>query len=219
MNWARLALIACVAALAWTVLPRRPEIIDTHAPTRQLIIASTLARMDDVVIILGDSIVEASTLPRSHCGHPIVNAGIGGASTGSHLDKILADSLGTRRAAMVVVALGTNDAAAGSSVERYRSNYLALLGTVTRLTPHVAILAIPAPEAGLPEGGKVRTADIDDFNSVLPGLAEEVGATFIDLPAMAERHTVDGIHLNAAGYDVWDRAVLNGIDAALCKSG
>jgi lysophospholipase L1-like esterase len=38
------------------------------------------------------------------------------------------------------------------------------------------------------------------------------------LPAMAQRHTIDGIHLNAAGYAVWDKAILGGIETALCKS-
>jgi len=29
---------------------------------------------------------------------------------------------------------------------------------------------------------------------------------------MPERHTLDGIHLNAAGYEVWDKAILQGIE-------
>jgi len=28
----------------------------------------------------------------------------------------------------------------------------------------------------------------------------------------------DGIHLDAAGYAIWDEAVLGGIESALCKS-
>jgi lysophospholipase L1-like esterase len=41
---------------------------------------------------------------------------------------------------------------------------------------------------------------------------------FIPLPAMPERRTLEGIHLNAAGYEVWDKAILQGIKSALCKS-
>ena len=69
----------------------------------------------------------SSTLPRSLCGHGIVNAGIGGTSAESKLEDVLARALAGKRAAMVVVALGTNDAALGYSVERYRANYRALL--------------------------------------------------------------------------------------------
>jgi lysophospholipase L1-like esterase len=218
MNWTRVALVGFVAACAWAAWPKRPVIIDTHRPTRQLMITSTLARFDDPIVILGDSIVEASTLPRSLCGRAIVNAGIGGTSTASHLDAILEASLGGKRAALVVIALGTNDAAIPHSVGQYRSNYLKLLKEVAALTSRSAIAAIPPPEPGLPEAKKVSGAVIDSYNAVLPKLAEEARVAFIPLPAMPERHTFDGIHLNGAGYEVWDRAILAGIEAALCKS-
>ena len=219
MNGTRLALVALVAACAWVAWPRQPVVVDTHGATRQFVIRSTLARLDDAIVILGDSIVEASTLPRSLCGHPIVNAGIGGASTASGLGSILAEALGGKRAALVVVALGTNDAAIPHSVEQYRSNYRVLLTELAAVTPRSAILAMPPPEIGLEEAKKVSVAVIDNYNALLPELAKEARATFIPLPAMPERHTLDGIHLNGAGYEVWDRAVLGGIESALCKSG
>jgi hypothetical protein len=65
MNATRVALISCAAACALAAWPKEPAVRDTHGPTRQFIIASTLARVDDAVLVLGDSIVEASTLPRS----------------------------------------------------------------------------------------------------------------------------------------------------------
>jgi GDSL-like lipase/acylhydrolase family protein len=218
MSLTRILLVACVALAAWAAWPKRPVVIDTHLPTRQLIISLTLARLDDAIVVLGDSIVEASTLPRSLCGHPIVNAGIGGASTESKLGAMLTQALGGKRAAMVVVALGTNDAAIPNSVARYGANYRALLAEVAALTPRVAILAIPRPEAGLGEAGKVNGTTIESYNAILPELAKEAGAGFIALPAMPEHHTIDGIHLNASGYAVWDKAILQGIDAAACKS-
>ena len=61
----------------------------------------------------GDSITEASTLPRSVCDHALVNAGLDGASTASDLGTWLNDVLGGRRAGAIVVALGTNDALQG----------------------------------------------------------------------------------------------------------
>jgi lysophospholipase L1-like esterase len=217
MNVTRFALVGLVAACAWAAWPRQPIVIDTHGPSRQFVIRSTLARVENAVVVLGDSIVEASTLPRSLCGHPIVNAGIGGASTASNLGSILTESLGNRRAALIVVSLGSNDAAIPNSVERYRSNYRALLIELAALTPRTAVAAIPPPEAGLEEAKKVSLATIDSYNAILPELAEEARAKFIPLPAMPERHTLDGIHLNAAGYEVWDKAILHGIESALCK--
>jgi lysophospholipase L1-like esterase len=217
MNMTRVALVGLVAACAWAAWPRQPIVIDTHGASRQFVIRSTLARVENAVVVLGDSIVEASTLPRSLCGHAIVNAGIGGASTASNLGSILTESLGNRRAALIVVSLGSNDAAIPNSVERYRSNYRALLTELAALTPRTAVVAIPPPEAGLEEAKKVSLATIDSYNAILPALVEEARATFIPLPAMPERHTLDGIHLNAAGYEVWDKAILHGIESALCK--
>jgi hypothetical protein len=217
MNGSRVALVGLVAACAWAAWPKHEIIIDTHGPTRQFVIRSTLARVDDAVVVLGDSIVEMSTLPRSLCGHAIVNAGIGGASTESNLGSILKESLGNKRAAAIVVSLGTNDAAIPNSVERYRSNYRALLTELATLAPRITVMAIPLPEAGLEEAKKVSLATIDSYNATLPGLAEEARAIFIPLPAMPERHTIDGIHLNAAGYEIWDRAILRGVESAICK--
>jgi lysophospholipase L1-like esterase len=207
-----------VAACAWAAWPRHDVILDTHSATRQFVIRSTLVRVDDAVVILGDSIVEASTLPRSICGHPVVNAGIGGASTTSRIETMLAAALGDKRAALVVVSLGTNDAAVPDSVAQYSSNYRALLAELAKLTPRRAIAAIPPPEAGLEESKKVSAALIDSYNAALPDLAKEARVAFIALPAMPERHTLDGIHLNAAGYEVWDKTILSGVEAALCKS-
>jgi lysophospholipase L1-like esterase len=218
MNGTRVVLVALVAVCAWAAWPRRPVIFDTHQATRQFVVRSTLARFDDPIVVLGDSIVEASTLPRSLCGHAIVNAGIGGASTATPLGSILSESLGGKRAAMVVVSLGTNDAAIPNSVEQYRSNYRALLTELAALTSRRAIVAIPPPESGLEEAKKVNAAVIDSYNAILPTLAEETRSLFIPLPAMPAQHTLDGIHLNAAGYKIWDEAILRGIESMLCKS-
>jgi lysophospholipase L1-like esterase len=218
MNGTRIALVGLVAACAWAAWPKREIIIDTHRTARQLVVWRTLARLDDPIVILGDSIVESSTLPRSLCGHSIVNAGLGGATTASNLGAFLADALGSKKAAMVVVSLGANDAAISDSVEQFRSRYRALLTELEALTPRRAMLMISPVEDGLAESGKISGAAIDSFNAILPELAKEAGANFIPMPVMPAHNTIDGIHLNAAGYEVWDRAVSGGIESALCKS-
>lgn len=217
MKRRRVALVALLAVCAWAAWPKPEVVFDTHATTRLFVIRSMLARFDDAVIVVGDSIVEASTLPRSLCGHAIINAGIGGTSTASNLGSILSEALGTKRAALVVVSLGTNDAAIPHSLEQFRSNYRALLSELAALAPRRAIAAIPLPEAGLDGAKKLSAAVIGSYNAVLSDLAEETRNTFIPLPAMPEHHTLDGVHLNAAGYEVWDRAILSGIESALCK--
>lgn len=218
MNGTRIALVGLVAACAFAAWPKRDVVVDTHRMARQLVVWRTLARFDEPIVILGDSIVKSSTLPRSSCGHPIVNAGIGGASTASNLGSFLADALGGKQAALVVVSLGANDAAMSDSIERYRSNYRALLTELRAMTSRRAMVGISPVEPGLGDGDKISGAVIDTFNAILPELAKEAGAAFISMPAMPAHNTVDGIHLNADGYEVWDRAVLGGIELMLCKS-
>jgi hypothetical protein len=112
MNGTRigLAILLIAVAAAWLSFPRNQTIEDSHRLSRQLVLHFTLSRTDDPIVVLGDSIVEASTLPRSLCGHPIVNAELSRASTESDLGTWLVDALGGKQTAAVVVALGMNDA-------------------------------------------------------------------------------------------------------------
>ena len=211
--------IGALAAFLWWSRPQ--QIVDPHRTIRQFMVYLTLSRFDDPVIVLGDSNVEASTLPQSLCGHAIVNAGLNGASTESELGTWLAEALAGRRTAMIVVALGTNDAVnpAPPSKERFAERYGALLARLSTLSPRLVVLAIPQietrPRLTAIQSDAARI--IDAYNAILPDIAGKSGATFAALPAMSEPHTIDGVHLNAAGYLAWDQAVLQAA-GAVCKS-
>src|ERR1700680_4162624 len=91
----------------------RQPTVNVHAQARQFVIQSNLARFPDAVVVLGDSIVEGSSLPS-------------GASTPSDLGAMLAKSLAGKRAALVILSIGTNDAAMSRSLTTFRNNYTAL---------------------------------------------------------------------------------------------
>jgi lysophospholipase L1-like esterase len=193
---------------------RKQTISDSHRQARQLILYYTLSRVDSAVVVLGDSIVEASTLPRSLCGHPIVNAGLNGASTASDLGTWLARALDDKPAAAIVVSLGTNDALTARSRQQFEASYGALLAQLSKQTSHIAVLAIPTIDVQgwvTAERQAEAMGRVNDFNSILPVLAEKAGAAFIALPPMATPHTIDGVHLNASGYSGWDEAILQGV--------
>src|SRR5258708_2217624 len=202
-------MLVAIAFFLWS--PREP-VIDAHTRARQFVIQSTLDRFPDPIVVLGDSIVEGSTLPRSLCGHAIVNAGIGGASTTSDLGTMLAKSLGDKRAALIIVSLGTNDAGVSRSKQTFRTNYNTLLHQISSLAPRRAVMAIP-----MVEGDAATNATINDYNAILPDIAKEAGASFAALPTMPVPHTFDGVHLNAAGYETWDKAILQQA-ATICGS-
>jgi GDSL-like Lipase/Acylhydrolase family len=213
MNWTRFGLFGLMlVAIAYFLWSPREPVIDTHTRARQFVIQSTLDRFPDPIVVLGDSIVEGSTLPRSLCGHAIVNAGIGGASTTSDLGTTLAKSLGGKRAALIIVSLGTNDAAVSRNKQTFRANYSTLLKQIATLAPRSVVMAIPPAE----DQGAM-SATINDYNSILPDIAKEAGTTFAALPAMPGPHTIDGVHLNTAGYETWDKAILQEA-ATMCAS-
>jgi hypothetical protein len=213
VNWIRYASVASAAgiAAALVVWGLPSKVIDEHRYTRQLMLHFTFERLEDPVIVVGDSLVEASTLPRSICGHPVVNAGLNAASTASDLGNWLAVALGDKRAAMIVVALGTNDALVAASRQQFSDRYGALLEQLSKLSPRLVALAIPPVEARLRMTVELRdqaNKAIGELNAVLPDLAARHGAAFAPLPDMPTPHTVDGVHLDAEGYLVWDKAIM-----------
>jgi lysophospholipase L1-like esterase len=92
-----------------------------------------------------------------------------------------------------------------------------MLAELKDTTGHLAVLGIPSIEVRgrMPAEYQAATMRrIESFNAALPALAEKAGATFAVLPPMGAPHTIDGIHLDAAGYEVWDAAVLKGVSGA-----
>jgi lysophospholipase L1-like esterase len=218
-NQFSLVAIAACASVAFLVWATR-EAPDDHRRARQLVLYYTLSRVNDPVIVIGDSIVEASTLPRSTCGHSIVNAGLNGASTASDLGSWLAPTLDGKRAALIVVSLGVNDALASApqSKANFEDRYGALLALLSKLTTQLAVLEIPPVEAQGRMTVKMQDEvmqTINAYNSILPDLARRNGATFLALPAVAKPHTIDGVHLNSDGYLAWDKAVMQAA-ATIC---
>jgi lysophospholipase L1-like esterase len=222
MNGARLAIavLAIGALAAGASYLRKETIADSHRQARQLVVHYTLSRLDQPIVILGDSLTEASTLPRTYCGHTVINAGLNGASSYSDLGTWLIEALDGRRAAAILVALGTNDALVGHSAPAFETNITSLLAKLASATDHLAVLGIPAIEVR----GNVKAqlqketmGRIDAFNALLPALASKNGASFVALPPMPAPHTIDGVHLDAAGYAVWDDAVLKGVSGACGK--
>jgi lysophospholipase L1-like esterase len=216
-----LAVLLIGAAAAGFSYVWKQSISVSHRRTRQIILYYTLSRVDNPIIIVGDSIVEASTLPRELCGHAIVNAGLDGASTTSDLGTWLIDVLDGKPAAAIVVSLGTNDAlGAARSLPQFEANYRALLAQLSKATARVIVLAIPSIDVLRGKTSEMQTEAmrrINEYNSALPELSAQSGAAFVGLPPMPTPHTIDGVHLSAAGYQVWEQALLH-VASALCGS-
>ncbi|MBR0791775.1 SGNH/GDSL hydrolase family protein [Bradyrhizobium manausense] len=208
------AVLAIGAVSVATSIAKKQAVAESHRRSRQTILYYTLSRIDNPIIVLGDSIVEASTLPRELCGHAIVNAGLDGASTTSELGDWLLDALDGKTAAAIVIALGINDAlGAARDLPQFEANYGSLVATLSKATAHVIMLGIPPLDASsrLPVLTRAKaTPLIDSYNVALPALAVRCGTTFAALPPLPTPHTIDGVHLSAAGYELWNEAILKG---------
>jgi lysophospholipase L1-like esterase len=225
VNQTRLGAVvfAIIAAAAAGYLLARahymPLPADEHRFARQVILYYTLSRVDDPIIVLGDSIVEAAILPTSACGHPFVNAGLNGASTASDLGDWLTPVLANKRAFAIIVWLGVNDAlkAVPLSKQVFAERYVSLLAELSKLTTRLFIVETAPVETGArmtADMEKAVMATIRDYRSVLPEVATRANATLLALPEISSPFTIDGVHLNAQGYRAWDQAVMQGVSKA-----
>jgi lysophospholipase L1-like esterase len=223
MNAARIGLVSALTVLAIGVLAAgwsylgKDAAAESHRYARQIILYYTLSRAEQPIIVVGDSLTEASTLPRTLCGHAVVNAGLNGASAASDLGTWLTATFEGRRAAAILVALGTNDALLKHSARDFEKNYLELLTQLSKLTDRLTVLGIPAVEVRGRMTAELQSEAmnrIDALNAMLPALAAKGHASFIALPPMPSPFTIDGVHLDSAGYAVWDDTVLKGVAGA-----
>jgi lysophospholipase L1-like esterase len=167
------------------------------------------------VIIFGDSIVQGAALPSKVCGLPLVNAGVRGAGIGYFL-RHSAQLLGSSRPKLIVLAVGINNAAAKESRQvDFQNRYDQVVASLASIAPVVVATVTP-----IKEGYFVSKFGYDP--QIVPALNRTILATpnmkaVIDLnaPLSGANFTVDGVHLNPAGYALWRSKILNGIEAAL----
>jgi hypothetical protein len=166
------------------------------------------------VIFVGDSITELAPLPKSFCGHPVINAGIGGFDVASY-QKTLAE-IGDFQAAAIVIELGTNDSRVGHTRD-FSERYTALLATLARRSSHLLLDGLPPIEP------KRKFSDLFDntahaaINTQIRSMAASTSRPFVDLAmAMASGDlTVDGVHPSADGYKPFLDATWKALTAAL----
>jgi len=157
-----------------------------HKDVREYMIAAALADAPEPIFVLGDSITEMAALPRELCGHPVINAGVGG-QTIQEAKRLATRVLGERGAFLVALTVGANDIGSASA----QSDFVALIDAVKPLSqrPLVAV-AVTSDEA---------------TNREIAAATAARGVAFVRprIPATADSMMPDKVHYRAAAYSSW----------------
>ncbi len=172
------------------------------------------------VLALGDSLTfgYGATPPESWpaqlagiTGWQIDNAGVNGDTSAGALQR-LPGLLAAQRYDAILVGIGGNDMLRGVAVDATRANVAEILRLALAHTPHVALIATPAPEALRAAMGSLSDApfyaEVSEAEKVLllPGVYSSV------LSDAALRS--DRIHANAKGYGQMAQALADKLKEA-----
>ena len=218
----------CLAALGCSRGPERtasaeaaPEPAPAAAPTP----APAVADNRPVIVCFGDSLTAGlgvdpalnypSVLERrlNAAGHRyrVINAGISGDTTGGGLARL--DTILAWRPRIVVLELGANDGLRGLPVETTRANLDQILTGLIAAGAKVVLAGMTLPPNYGPDY-------IRGFERVFVELAANHKAVRIpfvlqDVAARPDRMLSDGLHPNAAGYQIVAGHVLRSLEPLL----
>ena len=170
----------------------------------------------NAIVFVGDSITEGwKTLERdlADLSVKVVNRGIGGDTTPNLLYRLKEDVLDLHPRALVVL-IGTNDLGEHTTPADIAENLGVLLDRVRAIYPKIPIAWCLV----MPRGGNDTYPErIRELNARIYGLAATdhrviVCDTFAPLAqadgsSKPEDFVPDRLHLNAAGYSVWEKTI------------
>ena len=161
------------------------------------------------IIFLGNSITDNAEWAELFGNPRIKNRGIGGDDTDGILERM--DEVLASEPDKIFLMIGTNDLAYLKGTDHVIRNYGRILDRIEKESPGTRIYI----QAVLPTEDAVHTlrknSDIMLVNDALERMAAERGHTYIDLftpfatpdNKLDPAYSIDGLHLNGAGYLRW----------------
>ena len=170
------------------------------------------------IVFIGDSITDGYVLDHyySDLDYACYNRGISGDSTAGVLNRLEISALGIRPS-KIVLMIGINDINFQTPSAEITERYERIVNEIYAALPEVELYCMSI----LPMNETIEkystvdleqsTARIIEINSFIRELSDSSGATYVDLFSfvkdennhMRTEYTDDGLHLNAAGYEVW----------------
>ena len=164
------------------------------------------------IVMLGNSLTERGAWADILQDSLVLNRGIGGDCVAGMTARLGAIVAGKPRA--IFLMAGVNDLIFSKiTPEALLGQYERLLDAIRTASPRTTVFIqslLPLDEPQNEEYFAGKNARIEAFNTLLRETARQRGLDYIDVwnrmardGKMPAEYTVDGIHLNAAGYAVW----------------
>jgi lysophospholipase L1-like esterase len=183
-----------------------------HQPTeyeRRLDLLNSLPLPAGKIVLLGDSLTAEGEWPEILGRDDVVNRGIAGDTTGRILPRMGRIISGKPRT--VVIMAGVNDLWNRVAIPAIVENHRQIIAAVRQGSPDTAIYL----QSVLPVNPNLKNfpfgnSDVVELNRQLKSLSAELGVVYLDVHSamianreLDPRLTLDGLHLNGAGYARW----------------
>lgn len=161
------------------------------------------------LVMLGDSLTLKGRWAERFTGLKVANRGIGGDGIGGIENRL--DPIVNGKPSLVFLMAGANDLLAGNNQRDILLGFERVAARIPVGTELVvqSVLPCAAPRCSSDDNARIR-----QFNTKLETWSRERGHVYIDLHraflkdgAIDPALTSDGLHLNAAGYQVWQNAI------------
>ena len=184
----------------------------TYYDQRELLFEAMPTSQNDI-IFLGNSITDGGEWAELFQNANCKNRGISGDVTDGVLNRL--ETVTKGQPAMIFLMIGTNDLNWGRSNDSIAANLRRIIQRIKAETPrtHLVVQSIlPTNDCyGLFTGHTKRYQDVALVNAMLKDIADEEDVDYLDLyrhfaneeGKMNPEYSNDGLHLNAAGYQLW----------------
>lgn len=162
------------------------------------------------VVFVGNSLTEGFPVEEMFHSTHVKNRGIGGNQSYHVLGRITTIARGHPR--KLFLDIGTNDIRAKVPLDTLWSHYKAIISIIRQESPRTAVYV----QSVFPVGRlyKEFAPTIDSFNIQLRAYCQQERLPYIDVfSLMLDRGlldstlTLDGLHLNGKGYEIWRTAI------------
>jgi len=167
----------------------------------------------DPIVFVGSSSIRMWPTAESFPNLPIINRGFGGSHI-SDVNHYVDRAVLTYRPRIVVFYAGDNDIADGKSPDRVLRDFQEFVHAVHRRRPDAKIVYLPIKPSRLrwAKWPQMRAANelIEEFIRHDERLSYVDTATLLLAPDGRPNPAYfleDGLHLNAAGYEIWSKAL------------